>query len=57
LALGLISSTAKTKPENKYWFSTDARKKFVFEVLGFEVGAYTLSHSTGPVFLCWVFLR
>jgi hypothetical protein len=29
---------------------------FFFVVLGFELGVYTLSHSTSP-FLCWVFLR
>jgi hypothetical protein len=27
-----------------------------FPLLGFELKAYTLSHSTSPV-LCWVFLR
>jgi hypothetical protein len=29
---------------------------FCFSVLGFELRAYTLSHSTSP-FLCWVFSR
>jgi hypothetical protein len=26
-----------------------------FEVLGFEHRAFTLSHSTSPFFLCWLF--
>jgi hypothetical protein len=29
---------------------------YLFLVLGFELRAYTLSHSTSP-FLCWVFFE
>jgi hypothetical protein len=52
--LGSISSTQKKKKlvTEKSWQVTDAL--FFLVVLGFELRAYTLSHTTSS-FLCWGF--
>jgi hypothetical protein len=41
----------------KFGISLSLNNFFFFLVLGFELRAYTLSHSTSPFFLWWVFSR
>jgi hypothetical protein len=45
--LGTICQVARIKG-----FETGTRRVFLLAVLGFELKAYTLSHSTSPFFLC-----
>jgi hypothetical protein len=49
LPLRIQDDMARTRGYSLFFF-------FFFAVLGSELRAYTLSHSTNP-FLCWVFSR